>query len=108
VIAHWCGGRTAQGLRNVTALVLQLLASLPTSTIRVEHVSWSEETDGVIVAARWTLEGWTRAGGMLGDLPAGRPASIMGSTHFRFRNGMIVEEWTIFDEVGTLVQVYRA
>jgi hypothetical protein len=32
----------------------------------------------------------------------------MGSTHFRFRQGMIVEEWTIFDEVGTLVQVYRA
>jgi hypothetical protein len=108
VIAHWCGGRTAQGLRNATALVLQLLASLPTSTIRVEHVSWSDETDGVIVAVRWTLEGTTRAGGMLGDIPAGRPASIMGSTHFRFRQGMIVEEWTIFDEVGTLVQVYRA
>ena len=108
VIAHWCGGRTAQGLRNVTALVLQLLASVPTSTIRVEHVSWSEETDGVIVAARWTLEGWTRAGGMLGEVPAGRPASIMGSSHFRFRDGMIVEEWTVFDEGGPLEQIYRA
>lgn len=108
VIAHWCGGRAAQGLRNATALVLQLLASLPTGTIRVEHVSWSEETDGVIVAARWTLEGWSRPGGMLGEVPAGRPVAIMGSSHFRFRGGMIVEEWTVFDEVGTLVQIYRA
>lgn len=108
VIAHWCGARTAQGLRNVTALILHLLASLPTSTIRVGHVSWSEETDGVIVAARWTLEGWTRPGGLLGDVPVGKPAAIMGATHFRFRDRLIVEEWTVFDEIGTLVQIYRA
>lgn len=108
VIAHWCGGRAAQGVRNVTALILHLLASLPTSTIRVEHVCWSEETDGVIVAARWTLEGWTRPGGLLGEVPGGRPAAIMGSSHFRFRDGLIVEEWTVFDEIGTLVQIYRA
>lgn len=107
VIAHWCGGRNAQGLRNVTALIVSLLASLPTGTIRVEHVSWAEESDGVIVAARWTLEGWTRAGGLLGDVPAGRPVAIMGATHFRFRGGLIVEEWTVFDEIGTLVQVYQ-
>lgn len=107
VIAHWCGGRTASGLRNVTSLILALLASLPTSTVRVEHVCWSDETDGMIVAARWTLEGWTRTGGMLGEVPVGRPASIMGASHFRFRGGKVVEEWTVFDEIGTLVQIYR-
>lgn len=108
VIAHWFGGYTAQGLGNLTALILKLLASLPTSTIRVEHVSWAEETDGVIVAVRWTLDGWTRPGGLLGEVPPGKPASIMGSTHFRFRDRMIVEEWTVFDEIGTLAQIYRA
>ncbi len=108
VIAHWCGGRTAHGSRNAMALILQLLAGLPTSTIRVEHVSWAEETDGTIVAVRWTLEGSTRPGGMLGDVPVGKPVSIMGASHFRFRHGLIGEEWTIFDEIGTLVQVYRA
>jgi hypothetical protein len=106
-IAHWCGGRTAQGLRNVTSLVLKLLAGLPTSTVRVEHVSWAEETDGVILAVRWTLEGWSQPGGLLGDVPIGRPVSIMGATHFRFRGGWIVEEWTVFDEIGALVQIYR-
>jgi predicted ester cyclase len=108
VIAHWCGGRTAQGQRGVMALIMRLLASLPTSSVRLEHVSWAEETDGVIVAARWTLEGWTCPGGMLGEVPRGKPAAIMGATHFRFRGGKIVEEWTVFDEIGTLAQIYRA
>lgn len=108
VISHWCGGRTAQGVRGAIALIMQLLASVPTSTIRVEHVSWAEETDGVIVATRWMLEGWTRPGGMLGDVPPGKPAAIMGATHLRFRAGRIVEQWTVFDEIGTLVQIYRA
>jgi SnoaL-like polyketide cyclase len=108
VIAHWAGGRTAHGRRNLQALIISLLASLPTSTVRVENVCWAEETDGLIVAVRWTLEGTTRAGGLLGDVPAGRPVSIMGSSHFRFGNGLIVEEWTVFDEIGALMQAYRS
>jgi hypothetical protein len=108
VIAHWYSGKTASGARNTISLILGLLASMPTSTIRVEHVSWAEETDGVIVAVRWTLEGWTRTGGLLGDVPVGKPLAIMGATHFRFVDGLIAEEWTIFDEIGTLVNVYRA
>lgn len=107
-VAHWCGGRTAHGRRNVGALIISLLASVPTGTVRVEHVSWSEETDGPILAVRWTMEGDTRPGGLLGDVPAGRPVSIMGASHMRFRAGFVVEEWTVFDEVGTLVQAYRS
>lgn len=106
-IVHWCGGRTATGLRNIQALIISLIASFPDSILRVEHVCWSEETDGVILALRWTLEGHSRSGGLLGDVPPGRPVSILGSTHLRFAGSMVVEEWTVFDEVGALVQVYR-
>jgi predicted ester cyclase len=107
VIAHWAGGRVAKGTRNMSALVIGLLASLPDATIRVEHVSWSEETDGVIVAVRWVLEGTTRPGGMLGDIPSGRPVSVMGMSHMRFAGLFIVEEWTVFDEIAILIQAYR-
>ncbi len=107
VIAHWCSGRIAHGLRNLQALIIALLASVPNGSVRVEHVSWSEETDGVIVAVRWTLEGATAPGGLLGDAPAGGTVAIMGASHFRFVGGLVVEEWTIFDEVGALVQAYR-
>lgn len=108
VIAHWGGGRIAAGTRNLSALVIGMLASLPDATMRVEHVCWSEETDGVIVAARWVLEGTTRPGGLFGDVPAGRGVAVMGMTHMRFSGPLIVEEWTIFDEVAVLAQAYRA
>ena len=107
-VAHWAGGRVAHGPRNIGALIIGLLASLPDSTLRVEHVSWSDETDGVILAVRWVLEGTTRSGGMLGDVPAGKPVFVMGASHLRFGHGMVVEEWTVFDEVGVLAQAYRA
>jgi SnoaL-like polyketide cyclase len=107
VVAHWGGGRLAQGTRNLSALIIGMLASLPDATMRVEHVSWSEETDGVIVAVRWMLEGTTQPGGLLGDVPAGRPVGVMGMTHLRFAGPVVVEEWTIFDEVAVLTQAYR-
>jgi len=107
VVAHWAGGHVAQGQRNLQSLIIALLASLPDAVLRVEHVCWSDETDGIIVAVRWTLEGTTRPGGLLGDVPTGRPVSVMGMTHLRFAGALIVEEWTIFDEVAILVQAYR-
>ena len=107
VIAHWAGGRTASGQRNLSSLIIGLLASLPDAMMRVEHVCWSDETDGIIVAIRWTLEGTTRPGGLLGDVPTGQPVSIMGMTHLRFAGSVVVEEWTLFDEVSVLVQTYR-
>lgn len=97
----------AHGWRNVQAMIIHLLASVPDSVIRVDHVAWSDESDGVIVAVRWMLEGRSRTGGSLGDVPSGLPISVLGSTHMRFGSGLIVEEWTVFDEVGTLVQAYR-
>ena len=108
VIAHWGGGRVAAGPRNVGALVLQVLTAIPDGVMRVEHVSWSEEVDGVIVAVRWVLEGSIRRGGVLGDdPPEGRPALMMGMSHLRLAGRQIVEDWTVFDEVGVLAQAYR-
>jgi predicted ester cyclase len=107
VVAHAGGGRTAQGLRNYQSLVLHVLAAIPDGVMRVEHVSWSEEADGVIVAVRWTLEGHSAPGGVLGECPQGKPVFMMGMSHLRLAGGRIVEEWMLFDEIGVLAQTYR-
>ena len=106
VVAHAGGGRTAQGLRNYQSLVLHLLAAIPDGVMRVEHVCWSEEADGVIVAVRWVLEGRSAPGGVLGECPAGKPVFMMGMSHLRLAGGKIVEEWMLFDEIGVLAQAY--
>ncbi len=107
VIAHAGGARTAQGLRNYQALVLHVMVAIPDGVMRVEHVSWSDETDGVIVAVRWILEGTTAPGGVLGECPTGKPVFMMGMSHLRLGPGGIVEEWMLFDEIGVLAQAYR-
>lgn len=107
-VAHWPGGREATGPRAIGSLIIALLASLPDATLRVENVCWSDESDGIILAVRWQLEGTTRAGGLLGPVPEGRPVFVLGMSHLRFGAGHVVEEWTVFDEVGVLAQAYRA
>jgi predicted ester cyclase len=107
VIVHAGGGRVAQGLRNVGALLIHVQAAMPDGMMRVEHVCHSEETDGVIVAVRWVFEGTTQPGGVLGECPAGKPVFMMGVSHMRFAGSRIVEEWMVFDEVGVLAQAYR-
>ena len=107
-VAHWPGCREATGPRAIGELVISLLTSLPDAATRVEHVCWSQETDGVILAVRWLTEGTTRCGGILGDLPAGAPIAIRGSSHLRFEGGYIVEEWTVFDKLAAITHAYRS
>ena len=107
-VAHWPGLRGATGPRDIAHLAIGLNASIPDGVVRAEHVSWSEESDGPIVAVRWRIDGTSSPLGMLGPLPAGRPVALIGMSHFRFAGGRIVEEWTVFDEVAALVQALRA
>lgn len=106
-VVHAGGGRVAQGLRNIGSLLIHIQTALPDGVLRVENVCHSEETDGVILAVRWVLEGTTAPGGVLGECPSGKPVFMMGVSHMRFAGDRIVEEWMVFDELGVLTQAYR-
>lgn len=106
---HTAGGRVGESPAGIRALHLSLLAAVPDGRLTVCHVCWSEEVDGIVAAVRWELAGTSRGGAWFGDMPSGLPIAIPGMTHCRFgADGRIVEEWTVFDEVGVLAQVYRA
>jgi predicted ester cyclase len=107
-VCHAGGGRVASGLRNQQALMLLIMSGMPDATMHVEHVCHSDETDGVIVAVRWRLEGTSRAGSFFGACPEHKPVTLSGMSHLRFAGAMVVEHWMIFDEIGALVQAYRA
>lgn len=106
-VVHAGGGRVAQGVRNIGALLIHVQTAIPDGVMRVEHVCHSVETDGVIVAVRWVLEGTTAPGGVLGECPGGKPVFMMGVSHMRFSGAQVVEEWMVFDELGVLAQAYR-
>lgn len=106
--AHWPGMQEAAGPRAVAQLMIGLLASVPDGLFRVEHVCWSEEADGPIVAVRWRLDGTSSPFGAVGDMPAERPVAMIGMSHYRMDGNRIVEEWTVFDDVALIVQAHRA
>ncbi len=106
-VVHGGGGRVAQGVRNIGALLLHIQTAIPDGVLRVENVCHSEETDGVIVAVRWVLEGTTAPGGVLGECPPAKPVFMMGISHLRFEDDKVAEEWMVFDELGVLTQAYR-
>ena len=109
VIAHSGGGRTVQGIPAFSNLTVAILASIPDGVLTVENMCWSDETDGVIVAVRWVLSGSSARGGVLGhQLPEGKPVFMMGCTHMRLNGPLIVEEWTVFDEIAVMAMAYRA
>lgn len=107
-VLHWAGGRIVTGSKDIVHMILSTMTALPDAMMEVQHICWSEERDGVIVAVRWHLSGTTRRGGILGDaLPEGRFIALPGISHFRFSQGSIAQEWTVFDEVAAVAQALR-
>jgi hypothetical protein len=107
-ICHAGGGRVAAGLRNQQALMLLVMGAMPDAVMQVDKVTWSDETDGVIVAVRWRLEGSSQPGALFGDCPANKPGLLNGMSHLRLAGAQVVEHWMIFDEIGALAGIYRA
>jgi predicted ester cyclase len=106
---HTAGARVATGIPSLRALHVALLASMPDASLTIGHICWSDEVDGVIVAVRWELAGTARSGGWFGQVPDGVPIFVPGMTHCRLNdNCLVVEEWTVFDEVAVLAQLYRS
>ncbi|MBP7339385.1 ester cyclase [Niveispirillum sp.] len=102
---HTAPGRDIQGLNGITWQIIRLLAAMPNAAISFDHFCDVQETDGYIAAVRWTLNGTHTGNGMFGG-PSGNPVSILGMSHFRFEGDLIVQEWTVWDEISVLMQVH--
>jgi predicted ester cyclase len=68
------------------------------------------EEGGTKVAVRWLMEGHHLGFGILKSLgaPTGKRLQVMGISHFQYKNGKIVDEWTLYDELSLLMQVKQA
>ena len=85
---------------------MTLLVAFPDAAVHIDHLYWlGNDAEGYRVAVRWTLQGTHHGPGLYGD-PTGRRVNIMGITHYHVKNGKFVEEWTVFDEMALLKQLY--
>lgn len=100
-------GREVHGVQGMIAYVIAMLAALPDAVMSFDHFCDVDETDGYIAAVRWSLNGTHTGAGLFGA-PSGRPVTMQGMSHFRFRGGKIVQEWTVWDEIAVLMQIHTS
>ena len=98
-------GRELHGTQGVLWNIISMLAAFPDAVMNFEHFCDTHETDGYIAAVRWSLNGTHLGNGHFGA-PSGKAVEIMGMSHFRFKNGKIVQEWTVWDEIAVLMQIH--
>jgi hypothetical protein len=101
---RWPSARHLVGRGAWIGCLMQLRAPLSEHQFSLDHWAARPLPDGdVAVALRWWLIGVHRHGGIWGT-PSGRRLAILGISHFRVRDGRLIEDFTVFDEIGVLRQ----
>jgi steroid delta-isomerase-like uncharacterized protein len=89
-----------KGPAGVRANFEKYLAGFSNARVRIDE----QIAEGDKVATRWTGRG-THDGEIAGIAPTGKEVTVKGLTITRLENGMIVEEQTVWDTFGMLVQL---
>lgn len=86
-------------------LLTSLLASIPDGRFEPHYtIVRQQEARPVQVALRWTYCGTHSGIGRYGD-PTGSSVAILGISHFELRDGLIVNEWMVMDEIAVYAQI---
>lgn len=104
-VGHIAGGHEISGREALIYHYVQLLAAIPDAEFSFDHYCDVVETDGVLAAVRWSIMGHHHGDGLFGP-PSGKAVYILGMSHFRFEGEKVVEEWTLYDELSILRQIY--
>ena len=107
-LLHCSRNQRVKGHEKIAAFYAQLIGTVTQLKFSYDYCcSISNNSGGQDVAVRWTIAGTHGGPGLYGE-PTGTPLLILGESHYRIIDGLITEEWTIFDELSILVQIYRA
>ncbi len=105
---HGPSGRELYGRGDYTAFALSLLAAFPDARFSIDQLFWNEDgAGGYRTSMRWSLVGTHEGFGIYGE-PTGIRFRLWGMTQHVIRDGRIVEEWTVFNELALLKALYRA
>jgi predicted ester cyclase len=99
--------RFVRGISDYCAWVMSMIVAFPDAAMTLEHIYWNQDEDGTYrVAVRWRLNG-THGGYSKYGNPSGKRVSILGISHYWIKDGQYLREWTLFDEIAILTQIYR-
>lgn len=103
---HSASGRELFGHQDIIQFAMDWLACFPNGKMSFENFcAQGDDQFGYRTSLRWTFTGTHKGYGIYGK-PSGRPVMIPGITQATVHSGKIIEEWTVFDELNLLCQIY--
>lgn len=103
---HGTTDREYYGRGNFKAYVLSVLAMFPDAALFIDDLRWvRDQWGGYRTAVRWSLLGTHTGPGIYGK-PTDRPIRMHGVTQHQVRDGRFVEEWTVFNELEIVRQLW--
>ena len=106
-VFHGSANREFVAIDQILGFYLDILGAMPDAKFSSDYVnSVDNQYGGKDVAVRWGISGTHTGYGKFGR-PTGKPIFILGESHFRMKDGKVMEEWTVFDELSILAQAYR-
>ena len=108
VVCHTVRLHRAQAIDPYQQQIIDLLAAFPDGRIEVRDLAVCQSPElGQRIAAIWVLHG-TYSGVPLYGPTTQSPVKILGATHFEMKDGKILREWRLFDEIAVLAQIIGA
>ncbi|MBN2499862.1 MAG: ester cyclase [Anaerolineales bacterium] len=99
------GVQSYYGRTRTANFLTSMLASIPDGRFEPHYVIVQQQSERPVrVALRWTCCGCHSGHGRYGE-PTGSPVAILGISHFELRDGLIVNEWLVMDEVAIYAQI---
>jgi predicted ester cyclase len=100
--------RRVMGIGPHQLEIMALLAAFPDATIEIRDICAHESADlGTRVATIWLLRG-TYSGSPVYGRTNRAPVNILGASQFEIRDGRIIREWRIYDEIAVIAQILRS
>ncbi|OTP75898.1 ester cyclase [Caballeronia sordidicola] len=100
--------RRVMGIVPYQMELMSLLAAVPDAQVEIRDFAVHESTDlGLRIGTIWLLRG-TYCGSPVYGPTNNAPVNILGSSHFELRNGKIIREVRIFDEISVMAQIIKA
>jgi predicted ester cyclase len=107
-VLQGAGGEERHGPAAISDWWAERGALVGDRRLRIDHVASNpvsgDSADGIDMAVRWWLAGQHAGNGRWGAA-TGRDLLVLGITHWRIRDGRIVEEVSLFDEIAVLRQL---
>jgi len=105
VRVHGATDREFYGVGVYKSYILSVMAMFPDLAFHIDDLYWmGNDEDGYRTSMRWSIVGTHRGPGIYGQ-PTGKQIYMWGINQHTIKDGLIQEEWTLFNEFALIQQL---